>query len=679
MQQTSVIEFLKELAVGYKTAKSYPTGHPVMEKVVASTIGFLSKLYAEYPEFSFYFLEKTVIFQDTRIDVSKNLAVLSFIEALRKNEIESLTFNTGATSDDVKNLYEVMSSPKVKIKEYGDAATMMKSKGTEKIKINAVKFGIQTGATVQVAREKQESTKPTESLELVEAINNFSKLIAQGVSMIDTKAEFEKIVNGSDKIPIEAQSSHSDTIAKILENLPSEHRIELLRDVGLKPFVLKILSNLSEEKLVELIVTKAQDPGAIKKVLGALNEDKFSKLLPMLKEKIPDVYEYLAQLGILLSERVTAFFSKEDLYSSIRPYFNMLDSQNARVREEGIKSLCTLADRFIRQGNIEIAEEIGLRLASAFEQEAVPEVFINSLEQIYNIYNVARQSNQIKICNTIIEPFNRILGRSGISVQFKKSLINFLGETENPRVLSTLLSFLWESGLYPEVRAAIIKLGKSAVSELLLTLKDAEDYSLRMKIVDILKNIGKSSLDILLKNIDAPEWYLRRNILAIIGEIGAAEVCPQIESLINDPDDRVRLELVRTFIRLNYPKGLKALLNDTALEVRAEALRGLRKYLSTEEVIALLPALKEKGDFFNAELLKIIGEKKLKDTSPNIVEYLKILELRDDETAQGLKELAISTLIRLSPSDLKAIFTEFTNSKDKFLANLCQSALKKLA
>ncbi len=650
-----------------------------MEKVVSSTIVQLTKIYADYPEFSFYFLEKTIIFQDTRIDVSKNLAVMSFIEALRKNDIESLTFYSGVSNEDVKNLYEVMSSAKLKIKEYGDAATMLQSKGTEKIKINAVKFGIQTGATVQVAQERPSTEKTTETTDMTEAINSFKQLIEKTISATEMKPQFDRIITIGDQIPISNQANASDAVARILENLPSDHRIELLRDVELKPFVLKILSSLSDDKLLELIVARSGQSEQVKQILGAINEDKFSKLLPILKDKIPNIYEYLAQMGLLLSERFSSVFSRDDLYSTIRPYYNMLDSQNVKVREEGIKSLATLAGRFIQQNHIEIATEIAQRLSIALEQEPVSEVVSNSLEQIYNLYSVARSQNQVKICDKIVDPFNKILGRPGISLAFKKAIINLMGETKSIAVLPALISFLWETGLYPEVRAAIIKLGKEAVSELLLTLKDAEDYSLRMKILDIIKNIGKESLEILLKNIDAPEWYLRRNILLIIGEIGSSEICPQIETLINDPDDRVKIELVKTFIKLNYEQGLKSLLRDSAIEVRAEALRGLKNTLSNEEINELLPGLKEKGDAFHAELLRIIGEKRIKETFEIVVGYLKNLELRDDQTAQGLKQLALSTLLKLSHPGIKNVLEEFADSHDKFIANLSQSVLKKTA
>ncbi len=578
----------------------------------------------------------------------------------------------------MKNLYEVMGSSKLKLKEYGGPAEMLQAKGTEKIKINAVKFGIQTGAAVQIIQEKIAPEPSKGEANIDEAIEKFKRLIEKGLTALEMKQKFNELIESTNGMSTQNQIKQGEALAKILENLPYEYRIELLKEVELKPFVLKVLSNLDEKSLLQLIITQEGRGEGIKKILSNLSDDKFAKLLPMLKEKIPNIYEYLAQMGLILSEKLTSVFSREDLYSTIRPYYNMLDSQNAKVREEGIKSLATIAGRFLQQGHLEITTEIIQKICLVLEQEAVVDVVNDSIEEISNLYNIARSFNLEKICDMIVEPFNKILSRPDIPLQIKKALINFVGETQNRVALSALMSLLWESGVYPEVRAAIVKIGKGVVPELLLTLKEAEDYSLRMKIIDILKNIGKDVLDILLKNIDTPEWYMRKNIVNIIAEIGDKEICPKLEILINDPEDRVRLELVRAFIKLEYEKGLKVLLKDPAIEIRAESLRGLRKTISNEEISELLAALKDRGDAFHAELLKIIGERKLTTAYPFIVDYLRNIIMRDDQIAQELKQIAFSTLIRLSPLELRTILEEFANSRDKLLAELARSAIKRI-
>lgn len=669
------MDFAKEIAVGFKAAKSYPPGHPVMEKFVNNTMAKLAQLLTELPEFSMYFFEKTIIFQDMRIDVVKNPAVLSLLETLRKNEINSLTFNVGIQMEDIKNLYEVLSTPKLKMRQYGDAATMLRSKGTEKVKINAVKFGVQTGTTNTTKIEPENGYTG-----ILESIKKLEDLVGKGISMLDMKSKLETVTKDIGEIPKDAWQPYSESVAKILENLPSEHRIEILQGIELKPFVLKLFSNLNDETLVKLIVTMTehQKKAEVKNVLNVLGKDKFSNIMPTLKEKIPDLYEYLAQIGLLLSEKMSSTISKDDLRISIRPYYNMLDSQNAQIREEGLRSLVTLADRFTGQKNYELVKEIVSRISLAIAQESIDEVIFNLIDNLIRLYQTNKAHNQDKLCLSILEPFRKIVGREELSQTDKKKIIKFFSETGNPVVLPMLFSFLWESGIYPDVRSAIVKFSKDAATEALLMLKDAEDYSLRMKLIDIIKNIGEYGIKALVDNLGISEWYVRRNIILILGEIGDKSVIDHMVPLLEDKEDRVRLELVKAFTKLEYEKGLIKALNDSSVEVKAEALRGLRKKISVETVQELLPLFKKKGDAIHIELLKIIAEKKITKAAESIAEFLQSLELRDDSTAQSLKELGVTTLYKLDADNIKILLKGFTLSKDKMLANLAVAALKRI-
>ena len=209
-------------------------------------------------------------------------------------------------------------------------------------------------------------------------------------------------------------------------------------------------------------------------------------------------------------------------------------------------------------------------------------------------------------------------------------------------------------------------------------LKDAEDYSLRMKLIDIIKNIGEYGIKALVDNLGISEWYLRRNIILILGEIGDKSVIDHMVPLLEDKEDRVRLELVKAFTKLEYEKGLIKALNDSSVEVKAEALRGLRKKISVETVQELLSLFKKKGDAIHIELLKIIAEKKITKAAESIAEFLQSLELRDDSIAQSLKELGVTTLYKLDADNTKILLKGFTLSKDKMLANLAVAALKRV-
>jgi len=196
--------------------------------------------------------------------------------------------------------------------------------------------------------------------------------------------------------------------------------------------------------------------------------------------------------------------------------------------------------------------------------------------------------------------------------------------------------------------------------------------------VDIIKNVGKDGIDILINALGTDEWFIKRNILAILGEIGDPSVLPRVIHLLSDPDDRVRIELVHTLTKFENEEGLFDALNDVSMEVKAEALKGLRKKITPAKVNELIPLLKEKGDALHTELLKILGERKIVEAGKEIAEYLRTLENREDAPAQALKELSVTTMVRLNFPELKDRLEEFNLTKDKNLAALIASALKRI-
>ncbi|MGB3340446.1 MAG: HEAT repeat domain-containing protein [bacterium] len=677
MEKTLLMDLLKEIAVGFKSAKSYPPGHPMMDKVVSKTLAQLNKVLLDKPALSLYFLEQTIITQDERIDITKNLAVKSFLDTLRKIELSSLTFESGTSTEDLKNLYEVIGSSKIEISKFGSIADMLESKGTSKIKINAVQFGLHGGSATEIATPTKTVTTKSHT-EVVEAIRQLKELVEQGVPGLKIQQGFVQAAEDITTTSEKQWPAYSEAVARILEQLPSEHRIELLRDMELKPFVLRLLSKMSDETLVNLITTKAneKESGDFKQIINGLGEDRFAEIMPLLKENIPNVYEYFAQVGLLLSEKISSTVSKDDLKATLQPYYAMLESQNASVREEGFKSLTVLANRFMKQGNDEVVGEIIQRFIIAIEKESVNQVVLATIDVLSNLYSTCAAQNHEQYCNSLLEPFSKILGRTGLPIKFKQQIIKFLGETKNPAVLPILFSFLWESGLYPDVRKAIVKFGRDAVNEGLQILKEAEDIALKSKLVDIMKNIGKESVEMLVENLGSNEWYIRRNIIAMLGDIGDKSVLPDVERLLADEDDRVRLELVRTFAKFDYYDGLKNALMDASLAVKTEALKGMKKKIKPQETKELLPLFNEKGDTLHMELLGIISRNKNPEAATFIADFLKTLVGRDDTVAQELKERGVMVLARLQTDEKHALLEELKMLKDKTLNHYVNEALK---
>ncbi len=679
MDQSRVNDFLKEIAVGFRTAKSYPPGHPAMDKTVNTIIEQLSIIRSELREFSMFFLEQTIIFEDMKIDVQKNPALIIMLEALRKIEVDSLTFGEMVSAQDIKNLLEVLITPKMRMKSYGDAQIMLNTKGTSSIKINAVQFGVQTSGTVTVGGAEDKGMRTKE--EILGALRTLKNFVDKGLSPHEIQEQFSTVTEDIEQAPEDSKKLYSQSVAKIIQMIPAEQRLQLFQNVNMQPFMMQFLSGANSDFLSQLVLNWVENNKEtnIQNLLSSVDENKLARMIPTLKEQMPNIYEHLARAGVrlLLSDKLASVVTEDDLKMSIEPYFAMLDSNNVATRENALRSLLILGNRFIDQGSFDIGKNIVARVSLALEQEPVLEAIEQTFDEITRLYMVCRKHHQKDFCAKLLEPFNAILAKDPMSVAFKKKIIKFLGDAGHPLGLSMLFSMVWESGIFPEVRSAIVKFGAAAVNQAIVTLRDVEDYNIRMRFVDIMKNVGEKSITILLKNLAAPEWFLRRNILTILQDVGTPDIVLQLEPMLNDKDERVRYELVKTFIKLDYTEGLLKSLHDSSNEVTAEALKGLRTKLSAERFVELLPRFKDTGDAVYIEVLHIIENKTMFEAAGWIRDLLISLQARNDSVARDIKELGLATLIKIKPQNLRSILQVLSNVEDRTLAKLAKRALER--
>jgi hypothetical protein len=674
MDHGLAMELIKEIAVGFNSARSYPAGHPMFERAVIATISVLNRIFADHPEFSVVFNEDSVMVKDLRLEMGKNMALLSLVDGLMKKGVQSITFSYGLKQDDVVSLYSVISSNEKRIEQEGGAAHMLDERNTKSIIINAA-------PAVEVDGKRSPTGTRTHE-QIIEAIRGLMEVVRASPSVSDSLPPFITLLNDVGQVGKGDWYTYSEAIRAVIDLLPLEKRVALLQDIETKPFVLTMLSCFGSETLVELITNweRQGKSDRIVRVMGALDKEKFGEIVPLLKNRQINVYEYLNDAGVdlLREDDIASTINKADIKIALQPYYNMLEAQNTDVRIKALESLVNFAKNSVTQQKYEMVDGILLHIGTAIEQESDESVIVRFVKRVEELYSSLRTHSQVAICDRLIEILGMVLARAQLSLDLRKEIIGFLSATKNAAVLPTLFSFLWESGLYPNVRSAIISFGGDAASEAIQFLRAAEDFSVRMKLVDILKNIGEPGVRVLTNNLQAREWFLRRNIVRIFGDIGDPKVAGRLEPLLKDEDHRVRLELARTYGKISYKKGLTKALDDMSTEVKGEALRGLKKIIDAEEVIELLPRLSEAGDEVYKELLRIIDEKKIFESVNWIADLLGRLEWRKDDSANEIKKIAVSTLAKLDNDNAKLILRDIEQSKDKALANLATNALRRI-
>src|SRR4030066_2603318 len=110
-----------------------------------------------------------------------------------------------------------------------------------------------------------------------------------------------------------------------------------------------------------------------------------------------------------------------------------------------------------------------------------------------------------------------------------------------------------------EVETVLVAFGERAVKALLSALAVEEDLPLRKTIVDIIIMIGSPAVPAILDNLNDSRWYVIRNMVTILGNLGIPELAPEIVTTLSHPDLRVKKEAIKGLSKLPHPAAVKAL------------------------------------------------------------------------------------------------------------------------
>ncbi len=667
MDQGLIQELMNEIALGLEAVRSTPDGQSSIDVAVSDTLSTLLKIFVDQTEFTVTLSDGVLFCQDLRVNGSDDEATAALVSQMQKKNIERITFKSGATLQDVSRFYELLAGP--------DPRPSEQDRGADAPFMETIVFDMQKAGP---ARQTSQRKSPEQ---IIRSIRDLVEIVKNRGSISDAMGPFLRVVTDIENAPSRDWNSYREALASVVELLPLEKRVALMQDIDLQPFVVMLLSRLQDETLVELMVNWDRQGRLdhVKRTLNIIDKQRLREIIPILKARQIKIYQYLFHAGVnlLVEDSIASSIAEADLKTALQPYYNMLKADNAGRRIDAYGSLLNFAVRMTREGKHGISAAVMSRVAPAIEGEPDEKVIEQCLGGLTDLYHACSANDARGACDSLIETVGRVLGRTELDPALRRRMIEYLSSTGNPSALPILFSLLWESGLYPDVRAAIMSYRVLAVKEAVQLLRYAEEFALRMKLIDLLKNMGRDSIDALLDNLGAREWFLRRNIVRIFGEIGDPSVSPRLEVVFSDDDYRVRLELVRAFGKLNYKTGLLRSLEDTSLLVKSEALRGLRNLIDTEEFIDLLDKLGASGDEVYVELLKIIDEKRVLEAMHWISDMLKRLEWRSDGPANELRELAVTTLARLNSDEARMILLDLRNSGDKKLAVLAANALKR--
>ncbi|MBI5115829.1 HEAT repeat domain-containing protein [Candidatus Poribacteria bacterium] len=135
---------------------------------------------------------------------------------------------------------------------------------------------------------------------------------------------------------------------------------------------------------------------------------------------------------------------------------------------------------------------------------------------------------------------------------------DYLGEPRMRRLMETLKELNKESAGFEKLVRYFDAVGAPAVKALVNALGDEESRHVRLLICQALAQLGEKSIAAVAEKVDDPKWYVVRNAVSILGQIGKPQCVRHLRRALSHGDIRVRREAL---------KGIAAIRTDEAIDI----------------------------------------------------------------------------------------------------------------
>jgi HEAT repeat protein len=154
-------------------------------------------------------------------------------------------------------------------------------------------------------------------------------------------------------------------------------------------------------------------------------------------------------------------------------------------------------------------------------------------------------------------------------------------------------------------------LGSPAAAELIEQLALEDDRARRGRIVRAIKAIGRPALLPLRHSLESTTWYLVRNTLNLLGDLGAVELLEEMGLTLKHEDSRVRRAAARALSKIGGKRAeelLTAELNTNDGELQTELLFCLGSMKAESSVVALGELMKGRKDEVRERVVDTLGQ-----------------------------------------------------------------------
>jgi HEAT repeat protein len=313
------------------------------------------------------------------------------------------------------------------------------------------------------------------------------------------------------------------------------------------------------------------------KTLADFNRDLYlrrvSKLIILPGLKDAEVFSFLTVLGrepnailddgglekVLLRENVAHIWVNRVDYASMTELLKR--EQGAEESPDDARAKSILNSMFSADG-VEPEPATIDDLLDRLVRESNPSAYRGHVVALAKMLGEERSSRKVEYSARVFTVFLRHVEQPpGGSAEICELAARGIKEMASDEMISHYLFALRDKsrGDRQEAESILVIFQERAVRPLLDALATEEDLLVRKTVVDIVSRIGRPAIPVILENLNDAQWYIVRNMLTILGNMGMPDLAPQVAGTLSHPDTRVKKEAIKALSRLDHPFAVSAL------------------------------------------------------------------------------------------------------------------------
>lgn len=414
-------------------------------------------------------------------------------------------------------------------------------------------------------------------------------------------------------------------------------------------------------------VAKVED--MLKKMMA--DPERRAKIIPMLQERLAKrglksdellkrfgegpqedvlvnlVQQELTKGGAISAETLVSIRSamrgRGNIAKILKPLLDALKTGTPEVRLFILDNLREIGAELLGLAKHDLLEEVVEKLLELARDETDLRVYAKVAETLEQLVLLMLERGRRTLVERVVKVLGDFLKLFSERPQ-GRLLLNVLGNIPEDEAIRAIGYVLIREPLAQEAQKILVASGKRSILPLMGILDISEDRVMRMRLVEVLSQVGKGATDVIGKRLEDNRWYVRRNVCLILARVGDRETMGMLLPCLKDRDVRVRIEAVKGIASLGKADSEEALietLGDKDYHVKEEVIKNLGEIGGKNAMLALTMMLDRRSLFGGGErdevrlaaarALGMIGDKSaegtlrrlLRDRSPVLQEAAK--------------------------------------------------------